>query len=80
MKRDDAILIIGTMVLSAILAILVTTKLTPNSASTHRQIVNVSTINTVFKPPSNQYLNSKSIDPTLLVRIGSNSNNEPFSQ
>ena len=80
MKKDDAILIIGTMILSAIIAILVTTRLAPNYSSTHRQIVHVSTIDTIFKPPSNQYLNSNSIDPTLLVKIGNNSNNEPFSQ
>jgi len=80
MKRDDIILIVGTMILSAILAILVTSQLAPNTASTHRQVVNVSTINTVFKPPSSQYLNSSSIDPTLLVTIGSNSNSQPFSK
>ncbi|HUC78946.1 MAG TPA: hypothetical protein VMQ58_01765 [Candidatus Saccharimonadales bacterium] len=78
MKRDDITLIVSTMVISAIFAIVLTSKLI--SSSTNQEVLTVNTINTSFQPPSTQYLNENSIDPTLLVKIGGNTNNAPFTQ
>jgi hypothetical protein len=80
MKKNDLALIISTMFISAVLAVLVTSTLLSNSVSKQQPVTVVNTINTSFQPPSNQYLNSNSIDPTLLVKIGNNSNTAPFIQ
>jgi hypothetical protein len=80
MKKNDITLIVGTMLFGAVLAVLVTSVILSNSISTQQRVQVVNTINTSFQPPSNQYLNSSSIDPTLLVKIGNNSNTAPFSQ
>jgi hypothetical protein len=79
MKQDDIILIVGTMFVSAIFAILVTSTPIFGSLSKNQQVTVVSTINTSFQAPSSQFLNTKSIDPTLLVQIGNNSNSTPFA-
>jgi len=80
MKKNDLALIISTMFLSAVLALLVTSVLLSHFVSTQQEVTVVNTINTSFQLPSNQYLNSSSIDPTLLVKIGNNANNTPFTQ
>ncbi len=79
MKKNDLALIISTMFLSAVLAIIVTSALLSHFISTQQEVTVVNTINTTFKLPGNQYLNSNSIDPTLLVKIGNNANNSPFT-
>jgi len=79
MKQDDIVLVVGTMIASAIFAILVTATPIFGSMAKNQQVTVVSTINTSFKPPSSQYLNTSSIDPTLLVTIGNNSNTTPFA-
>jgi len=79
MKQDDIILVVGTMFVSAVFALLVTATPIFGSLSKNQQVTVVSTINTSFQAPSSQYLNTSSIDPTLLVRIGNNSNTTPFA-
>jgi hypothetical protein len=79
MKQDDIILIISTMVVSAFLAIIITSTPILGSTSKDQQVTVVNSINTLFQPPSSQYLNTNSIDPTLLVKIGNNANKTPFA-
>jgi hypothetical protein len=79
MKQDDIVLVIGTMIASAIFAILVTATPILGSTAKNQDVTVVSTINTSFQPPSSKYLNTNSIDPTLLVKIGDNSNTTPFA-
>jgi len=80
MKRDDIILVASTMVVSAIIAAFVSATILSNSKSMNQQVTVVNTISTYFQQPSSKYLNVNSIDPTLLVKIGSNSNTAPFTQ
>jgi hypothetical protein len=80
MKKNDITLVVSSMLFGVIFAVIVTSVLLSNSASMNQQITVVNTINTTFQPPSGQYLNVNSIDPTLLVKIGNNSNATPFTE
>ncbi len=79
MKKNDITLVVSTMFASAIIALLATSMSISKLVSMNQQVTTVTSINTVFKAPGTQYLNSNSIDPTLLVTIGGNSNSTPFS-
>ena len=79
MKKNDMALLASTMLASAILALMVSVVPIFGSLSKNQTVTVVSTINTAFQAPSSQYLNTSSIDPTLLTTIGNNSNSAPFS-
>jgi hypothetical protein len=80
MKKNDITLVVSTIVVAAILALIITSASISKLVSTNQQVTTVTTINATFNPPSSKYLNSNSIDPTLLVTIGGNANTSPFSQ
>ena len=79
MKKNDITLIVSVVIISAILALLATSTVISKLVSKNQQVTIVSTINTTFKPPSSKYLNSNSIDPTILTTIGNNTNATPFA-
>lgn len=79
MKRNDITLVVSTVIISAILALVVNSTIISGLVSKNQQVTIVNTINTTFKPPSSQYFNSNSIDPTILIKIGDNSNTAPFA-
>lgn len=79
MKKNDITLIVSVVIISAILAILATSTIISGLVSKNQQVTVVSTINATFKSPSSEYLNSNSIDPTILIKIGDNTNATPFA-
>jgi hypothetical protein len=79
MKKNDITLIVSVVIISAILALLVSSTIISKLVATNQQVTIVSTIDTTFKPPSGEYLNSSSIDPTILTTIGNNTNATPFA-
>jgi len=79
MKQKDIALIIVIAAVSAIVSFVVSGKIfvTPANRQQHVEVVDV--IKSEFQQPSNKYFNKDSIDPTQLVTIGDNDNQNPFS-
>jgi len=78
MKPRDFALIGGAIVLGIIVSIFVSKAVFVNSNSSQSVDV-VPYLSASIPTPSKQYFNSKSIDPTQFIRIGNNSNQNPFS-
>jgi hypothetical protein len=80
MKRKDIILIVVVGVVSAVFAIVISNVLfaSPKQRTQKAEVVEV--ISPEFKAPAedDKYINSESIDPTQIIRIGDSSNNTPF--
>lgn len=77
MKQKDIAIIIIVVVASGILAVLVS-KLTIKSADKQQQAEIVLAITPDFPAPDKRFFNSTSIDPTLPIQIGDNTNTDPF--
>lgn len=80
MKKNDIALLASTVIVAAIFALIVTSVSVSKLVSTNQQVTTITTINASFHPPTSEYLNSNSIDPTLLITIGGNLNTAPFTQ
>ena len=78
MKPKDFALIGGAVVLGIIISIFVS-KAVFTTSSTGQQVDVVPTISAFFPKPDPRYFNSQSIDFTQFIRIGNNSNSNPFS-
>ncbi|HSX45154.1 MAG TPA: hypothetical protein VLF39_03580 [Candidatus Saccharimonadales bacterium] len=76
-KQKDIALIIVVTVVSGIVSFYVSNIL---FGSTHRstQVEVVEKLDDTFTNPDPKYFNNKSINPTQLIRIGDNTNKEPF--
>lgn len=79
MKQKDIALIIVIAAISAVISFVISGKIFVTPANRQQQVEVVDVINSNFQPPSNKYFNSQSIDPTQLVTIGNNNNQNPFS-
>lgn len=79
MKQKDIALIIVIAFISAIVSFVVSGKIFVTPKNRQQQVEVVDVINSAFQPPSSKYFNSSSIDPTQLVTIGNNNNQNPFS-
>jgi hypothetical protein len=79
MKQKDIALIIVIAFVSAIVSFVISGKIfvTPKNRQQKVQVVDV--ISPSFQTPSNKYFNSSSIDPTQLVQISANNNQNPFN-
>jgi len=77
MKRKDIATILVCVVIAAILSLIICSKFL--SASAHNQKVEkVEPIASDFKLPDKAIFNTDAIDPTQLIQISPNSNNQPF--
>lgn len=79
MKRKDLGVIIGVAIVSGIISLIVSSKVIVTPAHRQQQVEVVPAINAQFSTPSTTYFNSQSIDPTVLIQIGNNSNQTPFN-
>jgi hypothetical protein len=80
MKQKDIALIVVVAVVSIVVATLASSLLLGGSSAREQKAEVVDVISADFDQPSKDYFNEKSIDPTLLIRIGDNSNQAPFKQ
>lgn len=80
MKQKDIALILIVSFFSIILSIVVSNFVFNSSADKKLQADKVTAINSTFSEPDKKYFNEQSIDPTQTIRIGGNSNNQPFNQ
>ncbi len=77
MKQKDIAIVIVVVIASGVLAV-VTSKLTIKPADKQQQAEVVQAITPDFPAPDQRFFNNKSIDPTLPIQIGDNTNPDPF--
>jgi hypothetical protein len=79
MKRKDLIIIIFVVVVSAIFSYLLFSQfLTPDNKK-QQQVEVVKAITSEFQIPDNKQFNSEAYNPTKLIEIGPNANEQPFT-
>ncbi len=77
MKRKDITIIIVVVIVSAALAAL-TSKIVIRSSDKQQKVEIVQAIVPDFPEPDARFFNKDSIDPTLSIQIGDNTNVDPF--
>ena len=80
MKQKDISLIIVVSIISAVFSIVLSNIVFNSSADKKLRAEIVTPISAEFSQPSKQYFNSESNDPTQIIRIGDNTNQQPFNQ
>ncbi len=80
MKQNDIILIIVMVFVGGVLSFFITSAVITSPKNRKEKVETVQAITSEFKQPDTKYFNSNSLDPTQLIRIGDNSNNQPFNQ
>lgn len=78
MKQKDIILIIVVLFISGILSFFVSNALFGSPSKHEMKAEVVEPISTSFEEPDPRYFNANSIDPTQLIQIGNQNNQQPF--
>lgn len=79
MKQKDIALIIVVAFISVLFAVLLSKAIFNNANDRKLTAEVVTPITTEFNSdPDKRYFNQESIDPTQIIRIGGNSNEQPF--
>lgn len=79
MKQKDFLLIGVIVFMSAAFSLVITRFVLAKPDSRKQEVEVVQAISADFPEPNPKYFNAKSFDPTKLITIGSNNNNDPFS-
>ncbi|MFA5004240.1 MAG: hypothetical protein WC498_03140 [Candidatus Saccharimonadales bacterium] len=79
MKQKDIALIIVIAAISAVLSFIISGRIFVTPANRQQKVEVVDAISPAFETPSTKYFNKDSINPTQLVQIGNNNNQNPFS-
>lgn len=80
MKQKDIALIGGVCLISIIFAIFASNFLLASTGGSQMQAEKVESISATFEVPKNTYFSDNSINPTQLIRIQLNDNEQPFQQ
>lgn len=80
MRKKDMPLIIISVFVSAILSLILSNLIFGNTKNYQESVEVVDSITPEFNVPKKDdiYFNSKSINPTQLIRIGGSNNEQPF--
>jgi ABC-type maltose transport system permease subunit len=79
MKQKDIPLIIIVVIISAVFSFILSNALISSPKNRATKVEIVSPISGDFKQPDQKYFNAQSIDPTKLIQIGDNNNQQPFN-
>ena len=79
MKQKDIALILVIVFVSAIVSFFVSGKIFVPPKNRQQQVDVVQPITSDFPQPDNRYFNANSNDPTQLIQINQNNNNDPFN-
>lgn len=79
MKQKDIALIIVVAVVAGIVSLVVARFVFATPKDRQQQVEVVEVISTEFPLPDRKYFNERSINPTQLIRIAENSNQQPFN-
>lgn len=80
MKQKDVALILVISFISAMLSFFVSNFLFSSNGNRQMKSDVVTAITTDFTEPSKKYFNDNSINPTQIIRIGDNTNQQPLNQ
>jgi hypothetical protein len=80
MKQKDIALIAVVVIVSGTLSLLLSNLVIASPKNRKQQVEVVEPITADFPKPVSKYFNSQSIDPTQLIKIGDNSNPQPFNK
>lgn len=79
MKQKDIALIILIVAVSGVASFFVSRLTFAPPKHLQQQVEVVEPIKSDFPSPDNKYFNGSSIDPTQLIQIGNNANQNPFN-
>ncbi len=79
MKQKDIALILVVSFISAVFSFFISNVLFGGSDKRNLTSDVVTAISTEFQEPNKKYFNETSIDPTQIIRIGDNTNAQPFN-
>lgn len=80
MKRKDLTLILVVVFVSTVIALLVSKVLITSPKNRQEKVEIVEPLTAEFTQPDKRYFNEQSIDPTLIIKIGNDNNEQPFNQ
>lgn len=80
MKQNDIALILVIGFISAVVAVAVSSLTIGSKSNRQQQVEVVDKISDQFTQPSKQYFNENSVDPTQIIRIGGNTNQQPINE
>jgi flagellar basal body-associated protein FliL len=78
MKQKDIGLIVAVSAVTAIFAWVISSQVLAAPANIQTSVEVVPVINSEFPIPDKKNFNGESVNPTQLIRIGENDNNNPF--
>jgi len=79
MKQNDIALIIVVVFISAIVSIFASKALIASPKNRKQQVEVVPVVTETFETPDSHYFNDQSFDPTKIIKIGDNNNQNPFN-
>ncbi len=79
MKDKDIILIIVVVFISGVFSLILSNVLFASPKNRQEKVAIVEPITADFQQPDKKYFNVDSIDPTQIIKIGENNNNQPFN-
>lgn len=79
MKQKDVALIIIIAFVSAVASLVLSRMLFASSKNRQQEVQVVPAIVADFPTPDSRYFNKDSINPTQLIQIGNNNNQNPFN-
>ena len=79
MRQKDLALIGVIIFISAIVSLFVSKAVFAPPKNRQQQVEVVQPITDTFPQPDSHYFNSTAFDPTKLITIGQNNNNDPFN-
>ncbi|MEI7521897.1 MAG: hypothetical protein WCJ86_00305 [Candidatus Saccharibacteria bacterium] len=78
MKRKDILIIVVIATISGILSLVLSNLFITAPKNRQEKVEVVELISPEFKRPDSRYFNADSINPTKIIRIGDNTNPQPF--
>ena len=79
MKQKDILLVVVVSIVSAVLALVISSVTIGSSKNRQLKAEVVDKITDQFQQPDSKYFNDKSIDPTSIISIGENDTTSPFN-
>ena len=80
MKQKDIALIVVVVFISGIFSLLLSNALFASPKNRQEKVEVVQPITADFQEPDSKYFNAQAIDPTQIIKIGDNNNNQPFNK
>jgi hypothetical protein len=79
MKQNDYLTIAVTVIISGVFSFIICSKFINTSKNKRQSVEIVNPISADFNLPDKKIFNGTAVDPTQLIQIGPNSNNQPFA-